>query len=97
MNAWLKFLLRAYTSETNMCCLDAVLDLLQENDIHPELQDERLAGRKVTAKFTGTLRKDQIAAVREMLKHEVGVLCAPTAFGKTVTAAALIAQADRKN
>lgn len=71
-------------------CLDAVLDLLQENDIHPELQDERLAGRKVTVKFTGTLRKDQKAAVREMLKHEVGVLCAPTAFGKTVTAAALI-------
>jgi hypothetical protein len=73
-------------------CLDAVLDLLQENDIRPELQDERLPGRKVTAKFTGTLRKDQKAAVREMLKHEVGVLCAPTAFGKTVTAAALIAR-----
>jgi superfamily II DNA or RNA helicase len=73
-------------------CLDAVLDLLQENDIHPELLDERLPGRKVIAKFTGTLRKDQKAAVREMLKHEVGVLCAPTAFGKTVTAAALIAR-----
>lgn len=73
-------------------CLDAVLDLLQENDIRSELQDERLAGRKVIAKFTGTLRKDQKAAVREMLKHEVGVLCAPTAFGKTVTAASLIAR-----
>lgn len=73
-------------------CLDAVLDLLQENDIRLELQDERLSGRKVAAKFTGTLRKDQKAAVREMLKHEVGVLCAPTAFGKTVTAAALIAR-----
>lgn len=73
-------------------CLDTVLDLLQENDIRPELQDERLPGRKVSAKFTGTLRKDQKAAAREMLKHEVGVLCAPTAFGKTVTAAALIAR-----
>lgn len=73
-------------------CLDAVLDLLKENDIRPQLQDERLPGRKVTAKFTGTLRKDQKTAVREMLKHEVGVLCAPTAFGKTVTAAALIAR-----
>jgi len=73
-------------------CLEAVLDLLQENDIRPELQDERLAGRRVTTKFTGTLRKDQKAAVREMLKHEIGVLCAPTAFGKTVTAAALIAR-----
>jgi len=46
----------------------------------------------VTVKFTGTLREDQKAAVQEMLKHEVGVLCAPTAFGKTVTAAALIAR-----
>ncbi len=73
-------------------CLNPLLDLLQENDIRPELQDERLAGRRVTAKFTGTLRKDQKLAVREMLKHEVGVLCAPTAFGKTVTAAALIAR-----
>ena len=73
-------------------CHDAVLGLLQENDIRPELQDERLPGRKVIAKFTGTLRKDQKAAVREMLKHEVGVLCAPTAFGKTVTAAALVAR-----
>ncbi|MBN2792366.1 MAG: DEAD/DEAH box helicase family protein [Desulfuromonadales bacterium] len=73
-------------------CLDAVFDLLQENDIRPEPHDERLAGRKVTAKVTGILRRDQKAAVREMLKHEVGVLCAPTAFGKTVTAAALIAR-----
>lgn len=73
-------------------CLDAVFDLLQENDIRPELQDERMSGRKVTTKFTGTLRKDQKTAVREMLKHEVGVLCAPTAFGKTVTAAALVAR-----
>ncbi len=73
-------------------CLDAVLDLLQENNIRPEIQDERLPGRNVSAKFTGTLREDQQAAVRAMLKHEVGVLCAPTAFGKTVTAAALIAR-----
>jgi superfamily II DNA or RNA helicase len=73
-------------------CLDAVLALLRENDIRQNLQDERLAGHGVTAKFTGTLRKDQKAAVREMLKHEIGVLCAPTAFGKTVTAAALVAR-----
>ncbi len=73
-------------------CLDAVLDLLNENDIRPELQDERLPGRKVSARLTGTLRNDQKAALREMLKHEVGVLHAPTAFGKTIVAAALIAR-----
>ncbi|MBK9663163.1 MAG: DEAD/DEAH box helicase family protein [Nitrosomonas sp.] len=73
-------------------CLDTVLDLLKNNSIHSELQDERLSGRKVTVKFTGTLRKDQKTAVREMLKNEVGVLSAPTAFGKTVIAAAIIAK-----
>lgn len=40
---------------------------------------------------SGTLRQDQEAAVAAMLEHAAGVLCAPTAFGKTVTAAALIA------
>ena len=49
-------------------------------------------GRKLTAKFTGALRRDQKAALRAMLKDEIGVLCAPTAFGKTVTAASLIAR-----
>jgi len=65
---------------------------LKENDIRLKLLDERLPGQKVTAKFIGALRKDQKTAVRALLKHEVGVLCAPTAFGKTVTAAALIAR-----
>ncbi|UTH75169.1 DEAD/DEAH box helicase [Chromobacterium sp. IIBBL 290-4] len=35
---------------------------------------------------------DQEAAIAAMLHHDVGVLCAPTAFGKTVTAAAMIAR-----
>jgi superfamily II DNA or RNA helicase len=38
------------------------------------------------------LRLDQETAVAAMLRHDVGVLNAPTAFGKTVTAAAMIAQ-----
>lgn len=41
--------------------------------------------------FAGTLRSDQEEAVAAMLRHDTGILCAPTAFGKTVTAAALIA------
>ena len=72
-------------------CLDSVLDLLSKNDVHADIQDERLAGQKFAVHFNGTLRKDQRTAVCAMLRHEIGVLCAPTAFGKTVTAAALIA------
>jgi superfamily II DNA or RNA helicase len=73
-------------------CLGSVLELFEQNNIRAEIQDERVSGCKVAVKFTGTLRKDQKAAVKAILKQEVGVLCAPTAFGKTVTAAAMIAR-----
>lgn len=73
-------------------CLDAVLDLLDENGIEPIINDERHAGAALKVSFTGTLREDQEAAVMAMLAHDTGILCAPTAFGKTVSAAALIAR-----
>lgn len=73
-------------------CLEAVESLLRENGIACELRDERFSGNPIDVSFTGTLRLDQEAAVAGMLHHDTGVLCAPTAFGKTVTAAALIAR-----
>jgi superfamily II DNA or RNA helicase len=73
-------------------CLDAALTLLSDNGIRCELNDERFLGKPIEVEFAGTLRKDQEAAVAAMLQHDTGVLCAPTAFGKTVTAAAIIAR-----
>ncbi len=73
-------------------CLDAVLELLTDNGIRCDLTDERFAGEKVHVAFAGTLRLDQESAVAAMMPHDAGVLCAPTAFGKTVTAAAMIAR-----
>jgi hypothetical protein len=73
-------------------CLDAVLELLRDNAIGCELVDERYAGSPLDVAFAGTLRLDQEFAVAAMLHHDAGVLCAPTAFGKTVTAAAMIAR-----
>jgi len=73
-------------------CLDAALDLLRDNGIACDLRDERLGGEPIDVSFVGTLRLDQEAAVSGMLHHDTGVLCAPTAFGKTVTAAAMIAR-----
>ncbi|MBU6223875.1 MAG: DEAD/DEAH box helicase family protein [Burkholderiales bacterium] len=73
-------------------CLDAALDLLQDNGIACDLRDERFGGESIDVSFVGTLRLDQEAAVAGMLHHDTGVLCAPTAFGKTVTAAAMIAR-----
>ena len=73
-------------------CLDAALALLRDNSIGFELIDERYAGSPMDVAFAGTLRPDQEFAVASMLHHDAGVLCAPTAFGKTVTAAAMIAR-----
>lgn len=73
-------------------CLDAALELMRENDIRSDLNDERFEGEALDVTFAGTLRLDQEAAVAAMLHHDIGVLCAPTAFGKTVAAAAMIAR-----
>lgn len=73
-------------------CLDAALELLAANNIKPVTEDERYPGEAISVDFGGTLRLDQEAAIATMLHHDVGVLCAPTAFGKTVTAAAMIAR-----
>ena len=73
-------------------CLDAALALLRGNSIDCDLADERCKGEPLAVTFAGTLRPDQEKAVAAMLVHDAGVLCAPTAFGKTVTAAALIAR-----
>lgn len=73
-------------------CLDAAKELLSANQIRFDVQDKRFEGNAINVSFAGTLRVDQEAAVAGMLQHDIGVFCAPTAFGKTVTAAALIAQ-----
>ncbi|MBP8127634.1 MAG: DEAD/DEAH box helicase, partial [Aeromonadaceae bacterium] len=73
-------------------CLDAALELLRDNGIDSHLIDERFGGEAINVAFAGALRLDQEAAVSAMLHHDIGVLCAPTAFGKTVTAAAMIAR-----
>lgn len=73
-------------------CWDAVQMLLEEHGITVVIQDERFTGAPLEVNFQGVLRSDQAAAVDALLPHDSGILCAPTAFGKTVTAAAIIAR-----
>ncbi|WP_096316986.1 DEAD/DEAH box helicase [Escherichia coli] len=73
-------------------CLDSVLSFLRDNNIAAELIDKRFAGTECNAVFMGNLRAEQEEAVSALLRYDTGVLCAPTAFGKTVTAAAVIAK-----
>jgi len=73
-------------------CLEAAQGLLQDNEIKCELRDERVSGQPLDIAFIGALRLDQEAAIAAMLHFDDGVLSAPTAFGKTVVAAAMIAK-----
>ena len=73
-------------------CLNDVLDLLLAHAVRPVVSDERYQGTAILAEFRGSLRPEQEEAASKILESEDGVLCAPTAFGKTVIAAWLIAR-----
>ncbi|HEY0589384.1 MAG TPA: DEAD/DEAH box helicase family protein [Pseudoduganella sp.] len=72
-------------------CIGDVRALLQANKIELRLDDVRSMGQPLNMPFTGMLRPDQQDALNAIAQHDFGMLVAPTAFGKTVTAAAMIA------
>ena len=71
-------------------CIEEVTNLFKSHSVKVEIQDERSAGRKIDVFFHGELRAGQKDVIARMLAHENGVLCAPTAFGKTVVAASVM-------
>ena len=72
--------------------LTEVIDLLEENDISFDLRDRRVAGTKVFIKLDLKLREKQKKALKALLSEDQGLLIASTGFGKTIVAAALIAE-----
>lgn len=72
--------------------LDEVLKLLENLKIWVRVRDERQGGTRCDLSFAGELSEDQRVAAEALATHEVGVLAAPTGFGKTVIGAWLIAQ-----
>lgn len=73
-------------------CLEAAQALFAAHGIPFTWTDERAAGALLDVQFRGTLRADQEAALSAVLAHDTGMLVAPTGFGKTVVAAALMAR-----
>jgi superfamily II DNA or RNA helicase len=73
-------------------CLEDVQDLLSRLKIESTIRDERQVGQPLQITFQGELRPEQEIAAQAIAAHEMGILCATTAFGKTVVAAALIAK-----
>lgn len=73
-------------------CMEEVVRVFKSHHTNVEVHDERTAGREINVSFHGELRSEQRDAIEQMLAHDHGILCAPTAFGKTVVGAYLIAK-----
>ncbi|MGA3127531.1 MAG: DEAD/DEAH box helicase family protein [Candidatus Korobacteraceae bacterium] len=72
-------------------CLSEVVELFEAHRIKTNIRDERFAGNPIDVEFCGQLRPLQQDAAFQLAEHDQGILCAPTAFGKTAVAAWLIA------
>ncbi len=73
-------------------CIEKVVPLLTEAKIRFAITDQRNTASPLGLTFHGTLRPKQETVMRQILEKDFYVLAAPTAFGKTVTALAIIAQ-----
>jgi superfamily II DNA or RNA helicase len=76
-------------------CLGRVEGNLAAEGFELKLHDERTDGALISVTFSGTLTPSQQVALSAIAAHESGVLVAPPGAGKTVIAAALIAQRAR--
>jgi hypothetical protein len=72
-------------------CIAEVIQLLEAHRIKTVIDDKRFAGRPIDVEFSGQLRPVQLDAAAMIAEHDDGILCAPTAFGKTALAAWMIA------
>jgi superfamily II DNA or RNA helicase len=72
-------------------CLADVMALFERHRVKPLVRDERFSGAPINVEFRGSLRALQKGAVEAIIPHDDGIVCAPTAFGKTAVAAWLIA------
>ncbi|MEX0603475.1 MAG: DEAD/DEAH box helicase family protein [Marinobacter sp.] len=76
-------------------CFDELQALLLEQGITVEIDDRRTRGQSLDAtSLKATLRGDQKKAVKALAGHDTGILHAPTAFGKTVTAIGIVAKQE---
>lgn len=73
-------------------CEEEIIKLFGSYGISYRIADETNHGIPISVTFNGREREEQLDAINALLLHTNGVLSAATAFGKTVTAAALIAR-----
>lgn len=73
-------------------CEDATRSFLNDNAVTYTITDKTNHGNKISVSFQGAEREEQLEAINALLPYTNGILHATTAFGKTVTAAAIIAR-----
>lgn len=73
-------------------CEDAFVDLFSGTKTNVSITDKTNRGTEIPVDFNGILREEQQPAADALLKHNIGVLSATTAFGKTVVASYLIGE-----
>lgn len=73
-------------------CEDDILALLTYYKVNVNICDKSHAGQLVDINFIGELRSEQKKAFDTIVTYRYGILCAATAFGKTVLAARIIAE-----
>lgn len=73
-------------------CIGELLELFETLGVPTIIDDKRTKGSSLPLQFQGELTEPQQQAAEAILNHDMGVVVAPTAFGKTVVAAWLIAR-----
>lgn len=69
-----------------------VIGKIEEANAKYEITDEREIGQEINLHFIAELYDEQKAALKSLLKEDIGILSAGTGFGKTVVASSLIAK-----
>jgi superfamily II DNA or RNA helicase len=75
-------------SESAHC--SAAWFVTESHDVAVDVADHRFEGNLLEVDFHGDRRPAQTEAAKALSQHDDGILCAPTAFGKTAVAAQLI-------
>lgn len=73
-------------------CEESAVCFFRENNVDVEIQDKTNPGWPIEVNFNGELYPEQKQAIEELAGHVCGTLYAVPGFGKTVTAAAMIAR-----
>src|SRR5450755_2479872 len=75
-------------------CQDELQALLRQFGVALEVDDQRVAGKRLGVRFRGKLTAVQQKAVNALLEHDIGVLVAPPGVGKTVVGTYLVADRE---